>query len=64
MLGFCDRSLDRKELMITSNGLSVLEVCREFRKFVRLSVELPNGQPSAQCVFLDSCQNDVIGILI
>ena len=36
----------RDELMITSNGLSVLEVCWEFGKFVRLSVELPSRQPS------------------
>ena len=32
----------RDELMVTSNGLSVLGVCREFGKFVRFSVELPS----------------------
>ena len=32
----------RDELMVTSNGLSVLGVCREFWKFVRFSVELPS----------------------
>lgn len=32
----------RDELMVTSNGLSVLRVCREFWKFVRFSVELPS----------------------
>ena len=32
----------RDELMVISNGLSVLGVCREFGKFVRFSVELPS----------------------
>ena len=32
----------RDELMVTSNGLSVLGVCRGFGKFVRFSVELPS----------------------
>ena len=37
----------RDELMATSNGLSVLEVCREFGKFVQFSVELSSQQTSA-----------------
>ena len=31
---------DELKIMATSNGLSVLEVCQEFGKFVRFSVEL------------------------
>ena len=38
--------LKRDELMVSSNGLSVLEVCSEFGKFVRFSVELCSHQPS------------------
>ena len=35
----------KDELMVTSNRQSVLDVCREFGKFVRFSVELCDAQP-------------------
>ena len=41
------RSLVGQKRMATSNRLSVLEVCREFGKFVRFSVELSSQRTSA-----------------
>ena len=40
----------KDELMVTSNGQSVPDVCKVFEKFMRFSVELQPPEPTAMVV--------------